>query len=303
MPWKHERRSDVELRTLRYFVATVDEGTVSAAALALHVTQPALSRQLRQLERELRVDLFDRTGGRLRLSAAGRALLPRARDLLARAGDLETAAAIQARGELERLTVAAPTTTLTDVVSPFVVTLEPDDPTPSVLESDGLSAQDALREGADLVITIEIPPAELASMPLAPLHVFAYVPRDHPWAGRRTVSVAELSEVPLVGLPRSSSARRALDLAVAGLGVPPLRLLEASNGTIAQALAAAGRGVAVVSDDPRFDLVPLTLTAQADEPVAFRLHCAWSPHHPGAAVIERIAARIAAWTAQQYGQP
>ena len=72
----------MELRTLRYFVETADAGTVSAAADAVHVTQPALSRQLRQLERELGTNLFDRVGGRLLLSPVGRELLPLARDIL-----------------------------------------------------------------------------------------------------------------------------------------------------------------------------------------------------------------------------
>ena len=70
----------MELRTLRYFVETADTGTVSAAADAVHVTQPALSRQLRQLERELGTNLFDRVGGRLLLSPGG------ARAAAARAG-------------------------------------------------------------------------------------------------------------------------------------------------------------------------------------------------------------------------
>ena len=53
----------MELRTLRYFAQVVEAGTVSAAAEALHVTQPGLSRQLRQLERELGIPLFDRMAG------------------------------------------------------------------------------------------------------------------------------------------------------------------------------------------------------------------------------------------------
>ena len=78
----------MELRTLRYFVEIAEAGTVSAAADIVHVTQPGLSRQLRQLERELGMQLFDRVGGRLLLSPAGRDLLPRARDVLTRADHL-----------------------------------------------------------------------------------------------------------------------------------------------------------------------------------------------------------------------
>ena len=73
----------MEHRQIRYFVAVVDCGSVSAAAARVHVTQPALSRQLQQLERELEVTLFDRSRGRLTLSRTGRELLPKARAVLA----------------------------------------------------------------------------------------------------------------------------------------------------------------------------------------------------------------------------
>jgi DNA-binding transcriptional LysR family regulator len=82
----------MELRHLRYFVATAEAGTVSGAAARLHLTQPGLSRQLRQLEKDLGVPLFDRSGTRLDLSTTGRALLPQARDLLQRADALKVAA-------------------------------------------------------------------------------------------------------------------------------------------------------------------------------------------------------------------
>ena len=59
----------MELRHIRYFVETAEAGTVSGAAARLHLTQPGLSRQLRQLERDLGMQLFDRSAGRLGLSA------------------------------------------------------------------------------------------------------------------------------------------------------------------------------------------------------------------------------------------
>ncbi|WP_332664595.1 LysR family transcriptional regulator, partial [Aeromicrobium sp.] len=75
----------MELRTLGYFVAVAETGSVSAAADVVHVTQPAISRQIRQLESELGVELFARSAGRLQLSAAGRQFLPHAQDVLRRA--------------------------------------------------------------------------------------------------------------------------------------------------------------------------------------------------------------------------
>lgn len=290
----------MELRTLRYFVAVADAGTVSAAADAVRVTQPALSRQLRQLERELGLDLFDRAAGRLTLSSSGRALLPLARDVLGRADDLRRAAKLRTQGRLETVTIAAPATTLTDLVSPFIATLERTDPVPAVLTSDDLPAAEALARGADLVITPYPPDEPLAATSLAVLPVLAYVRADHAWAGRGEVGLAELHEVEdLIGLPHPFGARRALDEAVSAAGLPPLRLTEASNGTVAQALAAGGRGVALVTDDPRFDLVPLRLTS-GRQAVSIELHGAWSPEHPGAALLADLAARLRTWVARRY---
>ena len=75
----------MELRTIGYFVAVADAGSVSAATHLTHVTQPSLSRQLRQLEKELGLELFTRRDGRLVLTPAGAQFLPAARELLGRA--------------------------------------------------------------------------------------------------------------------------------------------------------------------------------------------------------------------------
>jgi DNA-binding transcriptional LysR family regulator len=291
----------VELRTLAYFVAVADTGTVSAAAETVRVTQPSLSRQLRGLERELGVDLFERSQGRLRLSPAGRAVLPHARNLLAGAQSLRMVAELQARGRLERITIAAPATTLTDVVSPFLATLTPNDPIPAVVESDGLSTEEARRLGADLVITAGRPRRRPGSLPLPPLPVWAYVPVSHAWADRRTVTVAELIDEDLLLLPVSHSARRAFDAAVLTSGASLSAAVETSNGTVAQALAAAGRGIAVVTDDARFDLVPLAVLTNDHQPVSIHLCCAWDIDHPAASTIAGLAARIQRYVAQTYG--
>jgi DNA-binding transcriptional LysR family regulator len=74
---------DVHLRNLRYFVTVAEELHFSRAAERLRLSQPALSKQIRQLERELRFPLFRRERRRVELTAAGEALLPAARQLLA----------------------------------------------------------------------------------------------------------------------------------------------------------------------------------------------------------------------------
>jgi DNA-binding transcriptional LysR family regulator len=288
----------MELRHLRYFVTTAEAGTVSGAAERLHLTQPGLSRQLRQLERDLGVALFDRSGGRLALSTTGRGLLPQARDLLQRADALRVAAAFHAEGRLSRLTIGAPTVTLTDVVSPFIATLDPSDPTTDVLGADGLSPAETLRLGADLAIGTVRPAAPYRSRALAVLPVWAYVHEGHPWAGRGRVPLAELLAEPLIVLPPAFTARQSLDAAGAGYSA----VIEAANGTVAQALAAAGRGIAVVSDDPRFGLVPLAVTT-GDQRLSIRLVAVWDSRHVAAATIAEFAGRLGRFVRRRYDAP
>jgi LysR family transcriptional regulator, benzoate and cis,cis-muconate-responsive activator of ben and cat genes len=290
----------VELRQLRYFLATVDEGTVSGAAVRLHVTQPGLSRQLRQLERDLGVDLFDRTAGRLRLSRSGSALLSRVREVMAAVESLRADASFLEGGGLRRLVVAAPTVTLTDVVSPFVATMEPGDPVVDVRAGDGLTIAQMLGTGADLAIGTQRPPPPFAFRRLAVLPVWAYVQKADPWSSRNVVPLRDLLERDVVGLPTTFTAREALDAAVSSIEGSLSAFVEAANGTIAQALAAAGRGVAVVSDDPRFDLVPLAVDVDG-KPLSITLFAAWDSRSIAASSMERLAGRLEAWVASRYG--
>src|SRR6185503_19125413 len=69
----------IELRHLRYFLAVAETAHFTKAAAKLHVTQPTLSHQIRELEGQLRLSLFDRVGRRVKLTAAGETLLPHAR--------------------------------------------------------------------------------------------------------------------------------------------------------------------------------------------------------------------------------
>src|SRR5262252_5778937 len=93
----------MELRHLRYFVAVAEEQSVTRAAARLHVSQPPLSRQIRDLEDELDVALFDHGAKSVRLTEAGKVFLSEARAILRRAGEaVETVKAVANghRGEI-----------------------------------------------------------------------------------------------------------------------------------------------------------------------------------------------------------
>ncbi|UDY25417.1 LysR family transcriptional regulator [Nocardioides sp. Kera G14] len=290
----------MDLRLIDYFVATADHGSATAAAAALHLTQPSLSRQLRHLERQLGVTLFDRDERRLVLSRAGEQLLPLARELLTRADAFVTAGADLAAGRLQQVHLAVPTTTFTDVVAPFLATLGDDDPVAVVRELDPRGAEAAIASGADLAIVGNPPGRQVRSLSLARLPIWAYVRPDDEWSGRASVGLADLVARPLVLMSEQFRPRVLLDAAVSGAGLAYTEVVECGNAQIAQALAAAGRGVAVVSDDPRFDLVAVRVEAPEGD-LRLRLYAAWDPRHHAAEALATLAGRIAAFCAERYG--
>jgi len=329
----------VELRHVRYFLAVVDAGSVTAASSLVHVTQPSLSRQLHLFERGLGITLFTRTGGRLVLSAAGRQFVPVARDLSRRADAAAEVAATLAAGRLQHINIAAPGTTFTDVLAPFLATLHPDDPLPAVWEEPPQLIYEALQSGADLAISTEQPPAGLAFQPLAVLPIWAYVPPGHRWAAQGSVSsvsansavdtidsissvravgsvgsvravgsvssvgsvtVAELVNERLLLLTGDYSPRRVLDHWVDAAGLAYSSILEFGTPQVAQAVAAAGRGIAIVSDDPRFDLHPLDIIGPRG-PLHIRLYAGWDHGHHAAATIEALARRLSDYCVERYG--
>jgi LysR family transcriptional regulator, benzoate and cis,cis-muconate-responsive activator of ben and cat genes len=97
----------VELRHVRYFVAVAEMENVSRAALKLHVSQPALSRQIRNLEDEIGFSLLERTAKSVRLTDAGRAFLDNARALLQNADEAVKKARAVASAEPTELSMSA----------------------------------------------------------------------------------------------------------------------------------------------------------------------------------------------------
>lgn len=295
----------MDSRLLRYFVAVAEEGGVSAAADALHITQPALSRQIRSLEHSLGLVLFDRGELRLRLTPEGREFLDTARTVLQAHAHAEDFADRLASGRLRKVSLASPRTTLIDVVAPFVATFTPADPVPSVVEVGGDERPHRLVAEHDLVIAPQSPGDDVDSRLIAELPVWAYVPPSHRWADRDEVTLEELAEEQLVVTSADFKARRLLDAALDLADLTPRRVLEVRHGRVAQALAAAGRGPAVVTDDPHFDLVPVRIRADAGDsrrPLRIRLHASWRPGHHAAEALEGLVARLRTFTAERYGQ-
>ncbi|MFN8623693.1 MAG: LysR family transcriptional regulator [Chloroflexota bacterium] len=292
----------MELRLLRYFLAVAEEGSVTRAAGRVAVAQPSLSRQLRGLEAELGVALFDRSARALRLSPAGEAFLPMARDLVARADRAVATMALLGAERAVPLTLVAPETTVADVIAPFLAGRAAGAPVIDVREALPAEVFEAVRAGAaDVGVSSGAAPVSLSVRPVASFPIWAYVPLGHPWAMRARVRVAELVTEPLIVLGPSHGTRRLLDAAVAAGGQHYRVAAETNVPQVAQALAAGGRGVAVVSDDPRYGLVPLAIGGPGGRDLRIPLVAAWDPSHYAAAAIEALVASLAAYAAARSG--
>lgn len=284
----------MELRHLRYFLAVADHGTVTAAAHALHVAQPAISRQLQTLQRDLGVVLFVRQGPRLALTDAGRQMRDIVRDVVTRADHAAMVAQQLAQGRLARVAVAAGPTTIDYVLAPFVARLGDDDPWVSVDAVAPDQVHEAVATGHDLGISATSPPtAQLRWKPLTSVPLRAYVPADHPWAAGPTVPLADLVEIPLILPPRSDPTRLVLDDAVNAAGLAYHDVDEDPSPPLRQALAAAGRGVTVATDLVRFGARPVFITRGSGDHIQLTIHACWSATHYAAAAMETFVDRLA----------
>ncbi len=294
----------LELRTLAYFLAVAKAGSVSRAAAELRIAQPSLSRQLRGLEVELRVDLFQRGPTGVRLTPAGSRLLPMARDLVARAEVAEARMQTVAGGAFARLRIVAPATTIADVIAPFLAASGPETPLVTAQEELPAGVFGKLERGdADLAISSGPPPAGFLSRPVFRFAVWAYVPPGHRWTRRRNdrVHLGELVEEPLIVLGPDHGTRRVLDMAVVEAGLAYRRAFETNVPEIAQALAASDHGVAVVSDDPRYGLRPLMIVGPAG-PLQISLFAAWDATHYAADAISPWVDQLAQYCVERYGE-
>lgn len=293
-----------DLRRLRAFLAVCDHGTITAAAVALHIAQPALSRQIQALEREFDVALFARNGPRLSLTAAGRHLRAAARDVVAQSDGLRMLAHELARGELAQMSIAAAPTTLSEVLAPFIAFLGEEAPFVSVETVSGAAVHDAVLDHCDFGVTGESAPVRgLDWLALTAVPLRAYVSHRHTWArdGRHDVAVDELVHESLILPMPDDPTRTSFDVAVRAAGAQYERFTELPSPRIVQATASAGHGVGILTDLPRFEAYPVFITSVDGSPVSLEIHACWPRRHVAAAALRRFAATLYDYTQRFVG--
>jgi DNA-binding transcriptional LysR family regulator len=243
---------DIDARLWRSFTVVAEELHYGRAAERLHITQPALSRQIRDLERALGVTLFDRTSRRVVLSGAGRAVLGTARRALTESDRAIRLARLAAHGECGELTISVLPAVALGLLPAVIRAYRDSHRSVEVTISESfddeqLTALAAGRIDAGFLRAAEAPPGiRLQTLLTEP--VLAALPADHRLARHDRLALSELAAEPFVFFPRHRSVL-GYDEFIASCraaGFSPAIVQEAS-GVSALGLVAAGLGVTVLA--------------------------------------------------------
>jgi DNA-binding transcriptional LysR family regulator len=243
----------IDLRPLRYLVAVAETGSFARAAGRLRVSQPALWRQVRALEHDLGVRLFDRVGRRVRLTGQGEELVGQGRDLLARAESLDERARALGTSEAGVLRLGA-TPQMLESLAGFLARWRRAHPGVSLhLVEDGGSRLFDRLEAGDIHLAVTVAwDGRVQYRLLRPARLLAVARAGTPIAGTRTVEVADLVREPLLLMRQDFGSRGWLDAACRAIHARPTILLESGAPSTLLALARAGHGVAVIPSTVAF---------------------------------------------------
>jgi len=245
----------MELRHLAVFVAVAEERSFSKAAARLHVVQSAVSATIRKLEQEWDLSLFERTTHRVELSAAGRALLPEAREAL-RATEAVGHAVDEVRGGLRgtvRLGIMQATQRPgSPSVAAAIAAFRARHPavTVQVRQAGSLALADAVRSGELDLSYVGLPDRRvpgLAVTPIADPEMALAVAPGHRLAGRATIELGALSEEPFADLPPTWGWRVANDRAFVAAGAHRTIAYEINDVSTILDFVAHGLAVAIVA--------------------------------------------------------
>ncbi|WP_420966288.1 LysR family transcriptional regulator [Bradyrhizobium sp. B120] len=206
----------MNLQKLRHFVALAEAGTFTRAAERIHLTQPALSRSIAQLEAELGLKLIDRIGKKNEITAFGRAVLEHARHVVFEADELSRVVAMQRGGAGGRIRVGLGSTPSAVLAAPLLAYATRQQRRLRLTLARGPIPQQvtALRERRLDMLVVEsssIPPtSDLSLEILPPLRVGFLARRGHPAARRKRLSFSDVALYPLASTIHSEAQTRGL---------------------------------------------------------------------------------------------
>lgn len=290
----------MELRLLRCFEAVARLGSLSAASAELHITQPALSRQLRELERSTGFELFDRGGYRLTLTRTGNDFLPHTRKVLLAAAQLDEIVRTQGARPESQIVIACPSETARHIIAPLIARGQV--ATSRLVTAPADEVLRLLARGeCDVAIGTGAPPAELIHEVLGTIPVVAQHARSEVATDQVSLDIAALHGASLVVVDHYRGVRQALDEACSAEGVVPATVRAFSLPEVAQAYTSQHGGLCIMSGEP-------TMFGLAASPVCWRgrvlrvpLRAAWTRGSVLDAQIRRVIAQIGC--SESLGEP
>jgi DNA-binding transcriptional LysR family regulator len=265
----------MELRHLRYFVAVAEAENVTRAAAKLRVAQPAVSRQMRDLEEELGLALFERSAKAVRLTEAGRLFLDEARAVLQRSEEAVAAVRSVAGGGRGELHVGYAPSLTVEILPRALRRFQMELPAVRVLLHD-LSSEEmlaGLREGklhvALMVEPLGEPLRGLRFVELARYPMCVAVAPSHALARNRSVTLTRIAGEPLIGYSRADYPEYHTAIAELFGEFPDAPNIAEEHDSVTSLIAAVevGRGVALVPScmkclaGPRLKILALTPAA------------------------------------------
>src|SRR5712692_4429863 len=198
----------MELRHLRYFLAVAEALNFTKASARLRVAQPALSRQMTDLEEEIGVDLLKRSPRGVTLTAEGKLFLVEVRELLKRADESVEKVRALARGEYGELHVGYAPSPTVEVLPPALAAFQKTVPRVKVLLHD-LSSDELIAglQNATLELAVMVEPIgeQTAGIEFELLHTYPLcvaLTAAHPFARLKSITLEQLAAEPLIGLRR-----------------------------------------------------------------------------------------------------
>ncbi|WP_235567799.1 LysR family transcriptional regulator [Lysobacter sp. Root690] len=240
------------LKPLRAFCQTARLGSVSRAAEALYLSQPAVTLQLQALEREMGVRLLERSGRRLSLTREGQELYELARPLVEGLDGLDGAFRERIRGlDAGDLNVAAGSSTILYLLPKIVEAFRAAHPEVRLTLHNvtGAGGLDLLRsDGVDLAVGSMLDvPGDLSYAPVYRFEPMLITPKDHPLAKLETLTLQDLSPFGLILPPQRLTTYRMVDLVFQQNRVPYTVALEVGGWEVIKQYVAMGLGISIVT--------------------------------------------------------
>jgi DNA-binding transcriptional LysR family regulator len=264
---------DVSLRQLRTFLTIVHSGSFTRAASILHLSQPTLTVQIRNLETTLGVKLLDRTKRSVEVTRVGLDLVPTlervTRELDSTLTDLREVGA----GRRGTVRIAALPSFAASLLPGVILTCRRANPGVSFFVRDAIAAQIAAKlreEEVDLGLTGgQVADAEFDVLYATTDRLCLVYPASHPIGRKRRITATDLVNLPLVLTNPGTSLRDAIDRALLKLGHTPTLACEVTYMMSAVAMVKAGLGLTVLPNSAREMRVERALRARPIEDPAF----------------------------------